>query len=120
MKTLHIETNLIRSWTRVLIVAAAFTGFAVVPIARGITPAPDGGYSGNNTAEGTDALFSLAGGAGNTAIGFDVLYHNTIGFSNTGIGTNALHENTTAGSNTAIGDAALYSNTTGQVNTATG
>src|SRR6266404_9169326 len=100
-----------------LLIAGALFCFGLFQSAQALSPAPDGGYAGNNTAEGTDALFSLAGGAGNTAIGFDALYSNTIGFSNTAIGTNALHSNTIAGSNTAVGDAALLSNTTGQVNT---
>jgi hypothetical protein len=102
------------------LIGVAFVCFGVLPISHAITPAPDGGYPGNTTAEGTDALFSLAGGLGNTAIGFDALYNDTIGFSNTAIGTNALRSNTIAGSNTAVGDAALLSNTTGQVNTAIG
>src|SRR5437868_14966212 len=70
----------------------------VLPSARAIMPAPDGGYPGNNTAEGTDALFNLTSGAGNTGIGFDALFSNTIGFSNTAVGVNALRSNTTAGS----------------------
>ena len=102
------------------LITAAFVCFGLMPIAHAITPAPDGGYPGNTTAEGTDALFSLAGGLGNTAIGFDALYSDTIGFSNTAVGTNALRSNTIAGSNTAVGDAALLSNTAGQVNTAVG
>ena len=32
-----------------------------------VSPAPDGGYPNNNTAEGTDALFNLTTGVGNTA-----------------------------------------------------
>jgi len=32
-----------------------------------ISPAPDGGYPNNNTAEATDALFNLTTGVGNTA-----------------------------------------------------
>src|SRR2546430_4561516 len=36
--------------------------FALSPLARAVLPAPDGGYPGNNTAEGTDALFNLTPG----------------------------------------------------------
>lgn len=123
MKSLNIGS---KNWIKVtlkrafvlVVLALACIGFSQT--SNAVIPAPDGGYPGNNTAEGTDALFSLAGGAGNTAIGFDALYSDTIGFSNTAIGTNALRANTIAGSNTAVGDAALLSNTTGQVNTATG
>ena len=32
-----------------------------------VSPAPDGGYPNNNTAEGADALFNLTTGVGNTA-----------------------------------------------------
>ena len=39
----------------------------------------------HNTAEGTDALFSLTTGSDNTANGFQALYSNTTGNSNTAI-----------------------------------
>jgi len=32
------------------------------PNAQAVVPPPDGGYPGGNTAEGQNALFSLAGG----------------------------------------------------------
>src|SRR5258708_29312701 len=60
-----------------------------------LSPAPDGGYTGNNTAEGTDALFSLTTGLNNTAIGFEALFNNTTGASNTANGFQALFSNTT-------------------------
>jgi hypothetical protein len=85
-----------------------------------LSPPPDGGYAGDNTAEGTDALFSLTTGTDNTAIGFDALYSNTTGDSNTATGSQALVSNTTGVRNTANGFAALNSNTTGERNTATG
>jgi len=47
--------------------------FAFCQVARGVGPAPDGGYAGNNTAEGTSALFSLSSGTNNTANGFQAL-----------------------------------------------
>ena len=85
-----------------------------------LSPPPDGGYDGDNTAEGTDALFNLTTGPDNTAIGFDALYSNTTGDSNTATGSIALSSNTTGVRNTANGYAALNSNTTGERNTATG
>jgi Chaperone of endosialidase len=86
-----------------------------------ISPAPDGGYPDNNTAEGTDALFSLqTGGTNNTAIGFQALYGNTLGDDNTATGLWALFSNTEGGFNTATGSYALYHNTTGNDDTATG
>jgi hypothetical protein len=83
-------------------------------------PAPDGGYPGNNTAEGQDALFSLTTGLDNTANGFQALFNNTFGSANTATGSSALHSNTTGNDNTATGRLALTSNTTGGLNTATG
>ena len=95
--------------------------FAFSPAAQAqLSPPPDGGYPGNNTAEGTDALFSLTTGTDNTALGFDALYSNTTGNSNTATGSLALTSNTTGIRNTATGFAALQSNTTGERNTATG
>jgi len=94
--------------------------FAFSSATQAVLPPPDGGYPGNNTAEGSDSLFSLTTGTDNTAIGFDALYSNTSGDSNTAIGSQALVSNTTGIRNTATGFAALNSNTTGERNTATG
>ena len=94
--------------------------FALSPTAQAqLSPPPDGGYPNNNTAEGTDALFSLTTGPDNTAVGFEALYSNTTGDSNTATGSQALFSNTGV-RNTADGYAALNSNTTGERNTATG
>jgi hypothetical protein len=54
--------------------AGALAWFAPSPAARAVTPAPDGGYLGFNTAEGTDALFSLSTGTNNTAAGFEASF----------------------------------------------
>jgi hypothetical protein len=94
--------------------------FALAPLAQAVTPAPDGGYPGGNTAEGTQALFSLTAGVWNTALGFQALYHNTGGYSNTATGLRALFNNTTGIQNTANGVLALAGNTTGRYNTADG
>jgi hypothetical protein len=104
-----------------LLIPFVLAAFALSPPAQGqLSPPPDGGYAGNNTAEGTDALFSLTTGTDNTALGFDALYGNTTGDSNTATGSGALSSNTTGIRNTANGFAALASNTTGNRNTATG
>jgi hypothetical protein len=104
-----------------VLIALALGCFALAPIARAVDPPPDGGYDGNNTAEGTDALFSLtSGGLNNTAIGFDALFSNTGGAENTATGAFALVSNTTGGTNTATGLGALENNTEGLQNTATG
>ena len=92
---------------------------ALPPVARAVVPAPDGGYPNFNTAEGTDALFSLTTGGNNTAIGSLALHNNTSGSANTATGVNALVSNT-SGLNTANGFQALQSNTNGHENTATG
>jgi len=95
--------------------------FALSSVAQAqLSPPPDGGYAGDNTAEGADALFGLTTGTENTAVGFDALTSNTTGDSNTATGSIALGSNTTGVRNTANGYAALNSNTTGERNTATG
>ena len=103
-----------------VLIALTLGCFVLLPAARAVDPPPDGGYAGDNTAEGEDALFSLTIGLDNTAIGFNALYHNTTGFTNTASGVYALISNTTGFMNTAIGGFALGSNTTGFENTAIG
>jgi Chaperone of endosialidase len=95
------------------------------PKAQAVSPSPDGGYPGGNTAEGASALFSLNTGSYNTAVGFFSLRSNTIGSLNTATGAGALFLNAganpnTASANTATGAVALLNNTTGFNNTATG
>jgi trimeric autotransporter adhesin len=94
--------------------------FALVLTVQAVTPAPDGGYAGNNTAEGTSSLFNLTSGIDNTALGFQALFHDTTGNSNTAEGFRALFANTNGHQNTATGVNALVSNTTGDFNTANG
>jgi uncharacterized coiled-coil protein SlyX len=103
------------------LIPLVLAAFALSPPGQAqLSPPPDGGYAGNNTAEGTDALFSLTTGTENTALGFNALYSNTTGGENTATGSTALISNTTGIRNTATGFAALQSNTTGERNTATG
>src|SRR5204863_373945 len=103
-----------------LLIPLVLACFGLSPSSRAVTPAPDGGYPNNNTAEGFNALFSLTTGYNNTANGASALYFNTTGFWNTANGVIALSSNTTGFDNTANGDAALYSNNTGDSNTAEG
>jgi Chaperone of endosialidase len=107
-------------FTHLAFAALALVCFAALSTAQAVTPAPDGGYPHQNTAEGTNALFKLTSGDNNTAIGFDALYSDTIGRGNTATGLHALHSNTTGSYNTANGDGALYSNTIGSFNTGVG
>jgi hypothetical protein len=90
-----------------------------------VTPSPDGGYPGGNTAEGDNALLNLTSGSYDTAIGFLSLGNNTEGNLNTAIGAGTLLLNSTASENTAIGAGALLRNASpllsgGNGNTATG
>jgi hypothetical protein len=129
--TLHPRNSISLSPLRrgFLLIPLVLACFALSATARAqLSPAPDGGYPNNNTAEGTNALFSLTNGIGNTAIGFKALFNNTggdvttgdEGSDNTATGSEALFHNTRGYRNTANGSAALYSNTTGSDNTATG
>src|SRR5436190_4317027 len=43
--------------------------FALLQGAHAVSPAPDGGYPGGNTAEGNNALLGLTSGVWNTALG---------------------------------------------------
>jgi len=91
----------------------------LLPKAQAVSPAPDGGYPGGNTAEGQKALLNLTSGTYNTAVGFLSLAIDTTNGFNTAVGAGALLANT-ADQNTATGAGALLSNTTGDVNTANG
>jgi hypothetical protein len=124
MKTLHSANSIGRSLLRtgLLLITLSLACFALVPApqAFAVSPAPDGGYAGNNTAEGTSALFSLITGVSNTALGYQALYHNTTGSFNTATGFRGLFNNTIGNQNTATGYNALASNTFGNYNTADG
>ena len=122
MKTTTRSTNCIHCslrWSALLFVSLLVGCFAISPMAQAVSPAPDGGYSNGNTAEGTNALFNLTSGATNTGIGVNALFSVRTGSQNTAVGANALKSNTASG-NTAVGFHALLTNTTGTLNTATG
>jgi hypothetical protein len=89
------------------------------PRVQAVVPPPDGGYPGQNTAEGQSALLHLAGGTYNTALGWASLGFNVTGNYNTGVGAGTLLANTSF-QNTATGAGALLSNTTGFNNMANG
>ena len=93
--------------------------FGLLPRAHAVSPPPDGGYPGGNTAEGQAALLSLTAGGFNTAVGFLSLRSDATGSFNTATGAGALLANT-ADENTATGAGVLLSNTTGFQNTAAG
>ena len=106
MKTIHLLNS--------------FICFALCETLHAVTPAPDGGYAGNNTAEGTAALFSLTSGSDNSGLGFQALFYNTTGTYNTAEGFRALFRNSSGQQNTANGVNGLISNTNGSANTAIG
>jgi trimeric autotransporter adhesin len=126
-----------------LLIPLVFAYFVLPSASQALLPPPDGGYPGQNTAEGQNALFNLTTGSANTAVGWFSLFSETegsfntaigagtllfnvgrpstgAGTQNTAIGTGALLFNTFGGFNTAVGAAALLNNTQGHFNTATG
>jgi hypothetical protein len=115
-------TNKMKTKTNILypvLTSFALACFAFAQNAQAVSPAPDGGYPGGNTAEGQAALLSLTTGGFNTAVGFFSLRSDTTGQLNTAIGAGTLLANT-GDENTATGAGALLSNTTGTFNTANG
>ena len=123
MTTLYLTKSIGRSSSRLalLLIPLVFACFALSPMAQAVSPPPDGGYPGQNTAEGHNALFNLSptDGGFNTAIGWVSLFSNTTGSLNTGVGAGTLWANTSH-NNTAVGAGALALNTTGDGNTANG
>src|SRR5438105_9165407 len=117
-----IGTSIGRPFSRsvFILVTLGFACFALLAKAQAVSPPPDGGYPGGNTAEGQSALLSLTTGGFNTAVGFFSLRSNTTGPYNTALGAGALSSNITGDGNTADGVLALFSNLTGGANTATG
>jgi len=112
--------------TSPLLITLALMLIAPLPNAQAVVPAPDGGYPGFTTAEGTNALKNLTTGAGNTAVGWFSLFSNTDGSFNTAVGAGTLVLNIgnqamgQGVENTAVGAGALLFNTTGSGNTAVG
>ena len=90
------------------IVALACIGLS--PAVQVVSAAPDGGYPGQNTAEGQSALLSLTTGTYDTAVGWFALKSNTTGRFTTATGAGALLSNNIAISNTANGAFALFNN----------
>src|ERR1700730_16516948 len=118
-----------------LLVLTYFALSQMAQAALDVSPPPDGGYAGGNTAEGQQALSSRTSGFYNNAIGIYSLLSLTTGSFNTGDGAGTLllnnaNENTATGAgallfnnaprNTADGAFALFFNTTGVDNTAVG
>ena len=124
--TCRAENSLSRPRLRSRAVLGALAcGLLVLsPTARAVDPPPGGGYLGDNTAVGDDALFSLVIGTNtgihNTATGYETLFSTTTGFNNTAVGWEAMDANTIGAKNTAVGCDGLEGNTTGSKNTGVG
>ena len=103
-----------------LLIGLALTCIEVTPHAQAVNPPPEGGYPGNNTAVGDNALQNLTTGINNTALGYRTLHDNTVGLSNTAVGSLALRNNIGGDRNTATGLGALFDNEAGNDNTANG
>jgi hypothetical protein len=123
METTILSTNCVQRWlarSGLIFVSLLIVCFALASKAQAVSPPPDGGYPGQNTAEGDNALLNLTeDGVDNTAIGFNALRRNTIGSQNTATGFRAL-ANSMGDQNTATGSEALSSNIGGSDNTAMG
>jgi uncharacterized coiled-coil protein SlyX len=111
--------TILRSRSAIILIALTLVAFALVQKTPAVSPPPDGGYAGGNTAEGQDALLNLTSGTFNTAIGFLSLNGLKKANFNAGFGAGTLLFNG-ADENTATGAGALLSNTTGSPNTANG
>jgi hypothetical protein len=106
-------------WRGFLLIPLILVCFALAPQTRAVSPAPDGGYPGLNTAEGDQALFLLFGGFANTGLGWRSLFSAVGASDNVGVGAGALVLNT-ADANTAVGTAPLLLNGAGGQNVAVG
>jgi hypothetical protein len=118
-----IRMNLLiqlKNATALFVTALLLTCLEVTPHAQAVTPPPEGGYPGNNTAVGDNALQNLTTGINNTALGYRALHDNTVGLSNTAVGSLALRNNIGGDRNTATGMGALFANVAGNDNTANG
>jgi hypothetical protein len=105
-----------------LLIPLMLVCFALSPQTQAVnqpnTPDP-GSIALSNTADGSLALFGLAGGIYNSAFGFYALLSNGAANFNTGVGAGTLLLNT-ANEQTAVGAGTLLSNSTGANNTGCG
>jgi hypothetical protein len=82
MKTIILPANSLHRWLleRALpVIPLLVACFALSPTAQAVSPPPDGGYPGGNTAAGQNALLSIITGTYNTAVGFFSLLSDTTG-----------------------------------------
>jgi hypothetical protein len=84
----------LKQTTSLFFVAFGLVCFGFTTAVQAVSPAPDGGYPGGNTAEGQNALFSRTTGGFNTGVGWFSLKSLTTGSFNTGVGAGTLVLNT--------------------------
>src|SRR5881275_3644943 len=101
MKTMTPVQNSINR-CGLFLVSFLFAYVAFLQRAQAVSPPPDGGYPGGNTAQGQNALLNLTSGTYNTAIGWFSINSNKIGSFNTAVGAGTLFANT-ADANTVTG-----------------
>jgi uncharacterized coiled-coil protein SlyX len=106
-------------WRGFLLIPLILVCFALAPQSQAVSPPPDGGYPGLNTAEGDLALAALFGGFGNTGLGWASNFAAVGASFNTGAGAGTLALNS-GDANTAVGAAALILNGVGGQNVAVG
>jgi len=75
---------------KVVLVALILVSFGLAQVAQAVSPPPDGGYPGANTAEGQEALLNLNTGDFNMAVGWLSIATLTTGQLNTAIGAGTL------------------------------
>jgi hypothetical protein len=113
MTTLHLRKSIGRSLSGhcgFVLISLALACFELVQNTQAVSPPPDGGYPGLNTAEGDSALLQLTSGINNTAVGGLALRDTTTGSYNVAVGSGALRSNTSGAYNMAIGAEALRAN----------
>jgi hypothetical protein len=94
MKTVITSNNslltILRSRSAFILTALVLVVCVLTQRTQAVSPPPDGGYAGGNTAEGQAALLSLTSGTFNTAAGFFSLRALTEGKFNTALGAGTL------------------------------
>src|SRR4029077_15767056 len=91
-----------------VLIIFALVCFGLVQNAQAVSPAPDGGYPGGNTAEGSGALGNLTTDIQNTALGYQTRVSLPSGSHNTATGFQTLLNNTTGSFSVATGAQALF------------
>src|SRR5436190_2011768 len=121
MTTLHLRNSIGRSPLRLGLPRVQPTwiirGFLLIPLAlaclalpltaRAVSPAPDGGYPNDNTADGYGALNVNTTSYGNVATGAGSLIKNTTGHLNIAVGPAAGQNQTTGSNNIDIANAGV-------------